>query len=67
MLSDNEPARVMDGSAMEQMSGEVSIPGGATTRNSRTMVRHCPGGRLELWDKATGDSSEDHSPLGLAD
>ena len=68
VLSDNESlcayGRFCD--VEQSVWREVAIPGKEHEELTRSMVRHCPGGRLELWDKATGDSLEEPLDPGLS-
>ena len=68
VLSDNESlcayGRFCD--VEQSVWREVSIPGKDHEELTKSMVRHCPGGRLELWDKATGDSLEEPLAPGLS-
>ncbi len=61
ILTDNEAycayARFCD--ADQTVWGEVAIPGAEHEATAKAMVRNCPGGRLELWDKVSGDSLEE--------
>ena len=68
VLSDNESlcayGRFCD--VEQSVWREVSIPGKDHEELTKSMVRHCPGGRLELWDKANGDSLEEPLAPGLS-